>query len=85
MFKKMMILSVFCCAVFATQPQQDLITKAGKTKLALPMGDKQSLLIKPKTCDTERRGCCSWHGGVCGCSNGRAVCCDGTASPSCGC
>lgn len=33
----------------------------------------------------ERRGCCSWHGGVCGCSNGRAKCCDGTLSPSCGC
>lgn len=33
----------------------------------------------------EYRGCCSWHGGVCGCSAGRAVCCDNTLSPSCGC
>ena len=33
----------------------------------------------------EQRGCCSHHGGVCGCSNGKAVCCDGTYSPSCGC
>jgi len=33
----------------------------------------------------ERRGCCSHHDGVCGCSNGRAVCCDGSYSPSCGC
>ena len=33
----------------------------------------------------ERRGCCSWHGGVCGCSGGRALCCDGSPSPSCGC
>jgi hypothetical protein len=32
-----------------------------------------------------RRGCCSWHGGVCGCSFGRVVCCDGTFSPSCDC
>lgn len=32
-----------------------------------------------------RRGCCSWHKGVCGCSGGRAVCCDGTLSPTCGC
>ena len=32
-----------------------------------------------------RRGCCSWHGGVCGCKNGRALCCDGTLSPTCGC
>lgn len=32
-----------------------------------------------------KSGCCSWHGGVCGCDNGRAVCCDGQLSPSCGC
>ena len=34
----------------------------------------------------ERRGCCSWHRGVCGCSaEGRAICCDGQLSPTCGC
>jgi len=32
-----------------------------------------------------RQGCCSWHGGVCGCEGNRALCCDGTLSPSCGC
>jgi hypothetical protein len=32
-----------------------------------------------------QRGCCSHHGGVCGCSGGRAACCDGSLSPSCGC
>ena len=32
-----------------------------------------------------QRGCCSHHGGVCGCSGGRAVCCDGALSPSCSC
>ena len=31
------------------------------------------------------QGCCSHHQGVCGCSGGRAVCCDGQYSPSCGC
>ena len=31
------------------------------------------------------RGCCSHHGGVCGCSGGRSQCCDGTLSPSCQC
>ena len=30
-------------------------------------------------------GCCSWHNGVCGCSNGRKTCCDGSLSPSCKC
>ena len=43
-------------------------------------------LVSAKTTNEEqRRGCCSWHGGVCGCSGGRALCCDGTLSPSCGC
>ena len=32
-----------------------------------------------------KRGCCSSHGGVCGCQNGRSKCCDGTLSPSCQC
>ena len=33
-----------------------------------------------------KRGCCSHHGGVAGCSqNGRQVCRDGTLSPSCTC
>lgn len=33
-----------------------------------------------------RRGCCSHHGGVAGCSSsGRQICSDGTLSPSCTC
>ena len=32
-----------------------------------------------------QRGCCSWHGGVCGCSAGVVQCCDGSGSPSCRC
>ena len=43
--------------------------------------------LDSSTCleDPERSGCCSRHGGVCGCDKGRAVCCDTTKSPSCGC
>ena len=37
------------------------------------------------TTSIEKRGCCSWHGGVCGCKNERVICCDGTISPSCRC
>lgn len=35
----------------------------------------------------QRRGCCSWHGGVCGCDvyTGKQACCDGTLSPTCYC
>ena len=32
-----------------------------------------------------KSGCCSWHGGVAGCRNGRQVCRDGTSSPTCTC
>lgn len=35
--------------------------------------------------DNNRRGCCSRHGGVCGCSGGHSKCCDGTLSPTCQC
>jgi hypothetical protein len=35
--------------------------------------------------EPQRRGCCSHHGGVCGCKYGRALCCDGELSPTCGC
>ena len=35
----------------------------------------------------QNRGCCSHHGGVCGCNDQgtRAKCCDGVLSPTCGC
>lgn len=34
----------------------------------------------------EKRGCCSRHRGVCGCSDSHVtLCCDGSASPTCGC
>jgi hypothetical protein len=34
-----------------------------------------------------RSGCCSYHGGVCGCdqSSDRIICCDGSLSPTCTC
>lgn len=35
--------------------------------------------------NSQRRGCCSHHHGQCGCSDGQVICCDGTASPTCGC
>lgn len=44
------------------------------------------LIAQNATADELRRsGCCSWHDGVCGCSNGRVQCCDGSLSPSCRC
>ena len=43
-------------------------------------------ISKTQQIDIARSGCCSWHGGVCGCTyNGRVICCDGSISPSCRC
>ena len=33
----------------------------------------------------KKQGCCSRHKGVCGCADGKVVCCDETLSPSCKC
>lgn len=32
-----------------------------------------------------KSGCCSHHGGVCGCKGAMQQCCDGATSPSCRC
>jgi hypothetical protein len=57
-------------------------------------GSGDPLLIENPECliiaasaavEPQASGCCSWHGGVCGCSSGRSRCCDGTLSPSCTC
>lgn len=36
---------------------------------------------------SQKAGCCSRHGGVCGCNTDKHLmkCCDGTLSKSCGC
>lgn len=44
------------------------------------------LMLFIPTIAEAQRGCCSWHGGVYGCSkSGRTVCNDGTLSPTCTC
>lgn len=49
--------------------------------------DSTEKLAKVESKSKEQRsGCCSWHGGQCGCdSSGRVICCDGTLSPTCYC
>lgn len=47
--------------------------------------EKQQISKDTKIEEVQQRGCCSWHGGVSGCSNGRVTCNDGTYSPSCTC
>ena len=75
--KAIPLLLVFCAALlFLTSSAQAQISEAanlqqvcGDVGLANPQG----------------QGCCSWHGGECGCSDGRVECCDQTLSPSCDC
>ena len=55
----------------------DAAVDAGQPRVQEQQDQKSLLLAK--------QGCCSWHGGVCGCSNGRVLCCDNTLSPSCRC
>lgn len=55
-------------------------------KSAEKLIDKEKISTQSiNTQDVERSGCCSWHGGVSGCSGGRITCNDGTLSPSCTC
>ena len=80
-----------------TQIAMLLAALALPNSIPIPAGrlNQQSVPIeRPAGCEGKtfatvaeamQSGCCSWHGGVCGCSGGRKSCCDGTTSPSCGC
>ena len=64
-------------SAFAAAPEVESKQPDDQAKCVLLVaGDRGSI---------ERRGCCSYHGGVCGCSGGRQQCCDGALSPSCTC
>lgn len=72
--KKLFILLLLVGSLFADSLVNDTIVDCEKI---IKSGDKELIA---------KRGCCSWHGGVCDCgSNGRVICCDGTYSPSCTC
>ena len=68
--------------VTSDSPNQKIETNPLDTLQGL---DKNKL--DSETLELARRGCCSHHGGVCGCDQAtdRIVCCDGTLSPSCTC
>jgi hypothetical protein len=68
---------MFCAPVFAGQGQN--VEQPGSKQC-----EKVENAVKGSD-QVAQSGCCSWHGGVCGCSNGRVVCCDGTLSPTCTC
>jgi hypothetical protein len=55
--------------------------------LAATVGFGAAAFARPAAHPVEHSGCCSHHGGVCGCTADRmhARCCDGAISPSCDC
>jgi hypothetical protein len=76
--KKVLLILGLCLSIYAQENinLNEVATKAECAEI-LKSGDKELIA---------KRGCCSWHGGVCDCgSNGRVICCDNTYSPSCTC
>ena len=74
----------FGLAVSEPLPAGQLLTeKAPVQTEAVPSQERDE--AAPADNLLAKAGCCSWHGGVCGCSGGRALCCDGALSPTCGC
>jgi len=61
-----------------------LIAALGFVAPSITHGAPKATVVYPPD-PPEGQGCCSWHGGQCGCSNGRVVCCDGVLSPTCTC
>lgn len=75
----------FAFADTTTSPKQELLKQTSQESWLLqcnPVVDCKATKDKQLLA---KRGCCSWHGGVCDCKNGRVVCCDGSYSPSCTC
>lgn len=81
-------LSILSLPVLAEEPSEPKFIQTPviiQQNIHKPFFDKSACQQTQNDDKAERRGCCSHHNGVCGCSGGRAQCCDGTLSPSCGC
>jgi hypothetical protein len=55
------------------------------TRNQIRVPQKSSVPLATEPLIVAGQGCCSWHGGECGCEDGRDKCCDGTLSPTCTC
>lgn len=84
MIKGFFMTSVILFSFQLSADNAKTINTKANTGCALNAQTSKNITARNKFPDL-RRGCCSHHEGVCGCSNGRAVCCDGILSPSCGC
>jgi opacity protein-like surface antigen len=84
-FFSVLLFSLSTLAFAADAPQPEQQPSAIQEQCAIDQAQLATLTEEARRAVLERRGCCSWHGGVCGCGGSRAQCCDGTLSPSCGC
>lgn len=83
--KKLILATVFIVFLFGSLAWADSSSKVQSSPNA-PMTIQEGMCTENMTPEMlVKRGCCSWHNGVCGCQNGRLVCCDGTYSPTCRC
>ena len=59
----------------------------GLSMVAFGVVQSNRAIGKCTTEQSQKAGCCSRHGGVCGCNKDahKLKCCDGTLSKSCGC
>jgi len=78
-------LSIIAALVFLTWPAApNLARKAWPPFKEIFLQHK---IVIPEGTVPPKPGCCSHHGGVCGCNFGTGMqqCCDGKDSPSCRC
>jgi hypothetical protein len=72
------LLFLLTLQLFASDVQSNLVIRpSAKNCESIIKDGNKDLLVQ--------RGCCSHHGGVCGCKSSRVTCCDGSYSPSCTC
>lgn len=82
------LLALLLLAVFflpSSAVAGDFLTESAVTISPPTLCEVEGAAEQGDTQELAQQGCCSWHDGVCGCSNGRVKCCDGTLSPSCTC
>lgn len=77
--KKVLIAISLLSCLFLFADEKTNNTKQESSKCL----DQKNLKVQADS--VYQSGCCSWHGGVSGCSGGRVVCNDGSFSPSCTC
>lgn len=79
------MIAIIAMLLAATAPVQSAPTTplTKTTPIEMPADCKGKTFASAE--EAMQSGCCSHHGGVCGCSGGRKTCCDGATSPSCTC